>query len=41
MDVSLKNEETRQQRVQHNETVPINRLPVELFCLLLEYLDRG
>ena len=25
----------------HNETVPINRLPVELFCMLLEYLDRS
>ena len=33
--------EIRQRRAEHNETVPINRLPVELFCMLLEYLDRG
>ena len=29
------------QKAEHNETVPINRLPVELFCMLLEYLDRS
>ena len=30
-----------QKRVEHNETVPINRLPVELFCMFLQYFDRS
>ena len=30
----------REEGVRYNETVPINRLPVELFCMLLGYLNR-
>ena len=37
----LKNEQIRQGKVRHNETVPINRLPVELFCIILGQLDRS
>ena len=29
-----------QPKIDHNETVPINRLPVELFCMIVEYLGR-
>ena len=37
LNVSLKG---LKQKVRHNDTVPINRLPVELFCMLLERCDR-
>lgn len=33
--------EIRQQITDYNETVPINRLPVELFCMILKCLDLG
>lgn len=37
----LKTDQIRQRKVRHNETVPVNRLPVELFCIILEQLDRS
>lgn len=41
LSANLKMLAIRQERVRHNETVSLNRLPVELFCFLLSYLDRG
>ena len=29
-----------QPKIDHNESVPINRLPVELFCMILDHLGR-
>ena len=29
-----------QPKTDHNETVPINRLPIELFCMILDHLGR-
>ena len=40
MELSLKCIKIRQRRTDHNETVPIHRLPIELFCMILEYLGR-
>lgn len=41
MEISLKKMEISQRKTDYNETVPINRLPIEVFYMLLEYLDLG
>lgn len=32
---------TRKEKAEHNQTLRINRLPVELFCCILEHVDRS
>lgn len=41
LTTSLKMLAIQRESAEHNETVSINRLPVELFCMLFEYLDRN
>ena len=41
MEVRRKMLKIRQKRTRYNETVSINRLPVELFSLILSHLDRS
>ena len=41
MEVSFKRLKIQQERTRHNEAVPINRLLVEMFSIILSHLDRG